>query len=225
VDYLQVFHVSLSILAGSSMEEVNSTRPSHKEWRRIARRERRRRLRRKAAQERDAQEESLRAALERDPDYLNWRTEQDRLEVEKEAQEEKERAEGERFWLEEEVGKCFTIVYPSADFRFFESRFNSLFFLFLLGSSPMFDIEWFTYRSSIPSEGLAREALMRNTFHFYPRSFIRARSFIRLFPLAKTSMLAHRGNRLSIFCNCSLIHTTGKVLYVDVNKFFYCMQI
>jgi len=110
VDYLQVFHVSLSVLAGFSMEKIDSTKPSHKEWRRIAKRERRRRLRQKAAQERDAEEESLRAALERDPDYLNWSTMQRRLEMEKEAQEEEERAERERFWLEEEVGKCFAYI-------------------------------------------------------------------------------------------------------------------
>jgi len=106
------------------MEKLNSRKPSHKEWRRIAKKERRRRLRQKAAQERDAQEESLRAALENNLDYLNWQKEQDRLEIEKEAREEKERAERERLWLEEEVRKkkCFMVAYSPKVSS--ESRFN-----------------------------------------------------------------------------------------------------
>lgn len=75
----------------------------HKAWRRIAKKERRRRLRRKAAREREADEEQLRAALERSAEYLNWRAEEERRVKEEEEREEREREERERLWLEEEV--------------------------------------------------------------------------------------------------------------------------
>ncbi|XP_017887929.1 U2 small nuclear ribonucleoprotein auxiliary factor 35 kDa subunit-related protein 1 [Ceratina calcarata] len=81
----------------------NCTRKSHKEWRRIAKKERRRRLRREAASEREAEEENLRAALEKTADYLSW---MERCEVEEKEKEEKEKAEHderEKLWLEEEV--------------------------------------------------------------------------------------------------------------------------
>lgn len=86
------------------MEKSHSTKLfNHKEWRRIAKRERRRRLRRRDARERDVEEEQLRAALARDADYLNWNKEQEHLDKEKEAEDERQRAEQERLWLEEEV--------------------------------------------------------------------------------------------------------------------------
>ncbi|EZA58931.1 hypothetical protein DMN91_011014 [Ooceraea biroi] len=85
------------------MEKTRSTRLRHRQWRRIAKRERRRRLRRKAAQKRDTEEDQLRAALERDADYLNWRVEQEKLEEEREAREQEELAKQERLWLKEEV--------------------------------------------------------------------------------------------------------------------------
>lgn len=96
------------------MEERRAKKPSHKEWRRIAKKERRRHLRRKAAQEREADEDRLRAALERSADYLNWCEEQKELEREREAREREERAEQERLWLKEEVNcthiPCVSLV-------------------------------------------------------------------------------------------------------------------
>lgn len=81
----------------------HSIKLTHKEWRRIARKERRRRIRRLTAQERDANEERLRAALESNMEYLKFYAEEEKQKEEKEAQEKKEHAERERLWLEEEV--------------------------------------------------------------------------------------------------------------------------
>lgn len=85
------------------MEEHRTTKLSHKKWRRIAKRERRRRIRQKTAQERDANGEKLRAALMCNVEYLNWRAEQKKQEEEKEAREQEEQAERNRLWLEEEA--------------------------------------------------------------------------------------------------------------------------
>lgn len=85
------------------MEEHRSRKLTHKEWRRIARKERRRRIRRLTAQERDANEERLRAALENNMEYLKFYAEKEKQQEEKKTQEEKEHAERERLWLEEEV--------------------------------------------------------------------------------------------------------------------------
>lgn len=85
------------------MKEHRTTRPSHKEWRRIAKKERRRRIRQKFAQERDANDEKLRAALMSNMEYLNYRAEQEKQEKEKEAREQEEHVERDRLWLEEEV--------------------------------------------------------------------------------------------------------------------------
>nr|XP_033330184.1 U2 small nuclear ribonucleoprotein auxiliary factor 35 kDa subunit-related protein 2 [Megalopta genalis] len=85
------------------MEVCGTTKRSHKEWRRTAKKERRRRLRRNAAAERDADAERLRAALEKNPDYLNWLQNCEVEEAEREKVEQKERDERERLWLEEEA--------------------------------------------------------------------------------------------------------------------------
>lgn len=85
------------------MEVRTSISCSHKTWRRIAKRERRRRLRRKAAKEREADEEQLRAALERTAEYLNWCKEKEQREKEAEELEKREHEEREKLWLEEEV--------------------------------------------------------------------------------------------------------------------------
>lgn len=98
------------------MEECRETKLSHKEWRRIAKRERRRRVRRAAAQQRDLDEQQLRAALERSAGYLKWRDEQDNLEKEAEAREQQEREGQERQWLEREVN----ILYFNCEFNTFE---------------------------------------------------------------------------------------------------------
>ncbi|XP_076764384.1 uncharacterized protein LOC143431496 [Xylocopa sonorina] len=84
-------------------QETRSTKKSHKEWRIIAKKERRRRLRRKAAAEREAEEERLRATLEKSADYLNWLERSETEEREKEAREKREREQREKLWLEEEV--------------------------------------------------------------------------------------------------------------------------
>ncbi|XP_053970803.1 U2 small nuclear ribonucleoprotein auxiliary factor 35 kDa subunit-related protein 1 [Hylaeus volcanicus] len=85
------------------MEGCCSTKKSHKEWRRTAKKERRRRLRRKAAAEREADAERLRAALEKSANYLKWIEDREIAEKEKEKKEEEERDEREKLWLEEEV--------------------------------------------------------------------------------------------------------------------------
>lgn len=87
------------------MEESRSQpiKLSHKKWRCIAKRERRRRIRRSIAQERDANEERLRAVLEGNMAYLKFCAKQEKQEKKKEAQEQKEHEKQERVWLEEEV--------------------------------------------------------------------------------------------------------------------------
>lgn len=78
---------------------------SYKEWRKIGKKERRRKIRRKHACERQEEDERLREALERSAGYLNWVEEQEVLEKEKEKREQEERDEQERLWLEREVKK------------------------------------------------------------------------------------------------------------------------
>ncbi|KAF7389323.1 hypothetical protein HZH66_010460 [Vespula vulgaris] len=85
------------------MEVRSSVLGSHKAWRRIAKRERRRRLRRKAAKEREADEERLRAALECTAEYLNWCEAKKQREKEEEELEKREHEEREKLWLEEEI--------------------------------------------------------------------------------------------------------------------------
>ncbi|XP_014469221.1 PREDICTED: U2 small nuclear ribonucleoprotein auxiliary factor 35 kDa subunit-related protein 2 isoform X2 [Dinoponera quadriceps] len=85
------------------MEKRNETKMRHKEWRRIVKKERRRRLRRATAQQRDADEERLRAALNNTVEYLKWCDEQERFKKETEARERREHEEREKQWLEEEV--------------------------------------------------------------------------------------------------------------------------
>lgn len=85
------------------MEGLSSTKPSHKEWRRTAKKERRRRLRRKAAAHRDADKQRLRAALEKSADYLKWIEQRETEQTEKEQKEKEEHEQQETLWLEEEV--------------------------------------------------------------------------------------------------------------------------
>jgi len=87
------------------MEEYSKqeTKLSHKEWRRIVKKERRKRKRQIMAQERDANEERLRAALENNMEYMQFCAEKEKQEKEKEVQEQEKHAERERLWLEEEV--------------------------------------------------------------------------------------------------------------------------
>lgn len=97
------------------MEEQLKIKLNHKEWRRTAKKERRRRIRQKAAKERDASEEKLRAALMSNMEYLNWCAEQKKQEEEKEMREREEQAERNRLWLEEEVNanimSCNYIIF------------------------------------------------------------------------------------------------------------------
>jgi len=94
------------------MEERSEqkTKLSHKEWRRIVKKERRRRKRRLKAQERDANEGRLRAALESNMEYMKFCAEKEKQTKEKEAREQEEHAERERLWLEEEVNIHITIL-------------------------------------------------------------------------------------------------------------------
>ncbi|XP_076649429.1 uncharacterized protein LOC143357093 [Halictus rubicundus] len=85
------------------MDGCVPTKRSHKEWRRTAKKERRRRLRRKAAAERDTDAERLRAALEKNADYLNWLENCEKERAERERTETEEHEQRERLWLEEEV--------------------------------------------------------------------------------------------------------------------------
>lgn len=85
------------------MEERRSIKLTHKEWRGIAKKERRRRIRRLTARERDVNEKRLRAALESNMEYLKFYAEKEKQTEEKETQEKREHAERERLWLEEEV--------------------------------------------------------------------------------------------------------------------------
>jgi len=87
------------------MEEYSKqeTKLSHKEWRRIVKKERRKRKRQIMAQERDANEERLRAALENNMEYMQFCAEKEKQEKEKKVQEQEKHAERERLWLEEEV--------------------------------------------------------------------------------------------------------------------------
>lgn len=87
------------------MEERSKqeTKLSHREWRRIVRKERRKRKRQIIAQERDANEERLRAALENNMEYMQFCAEKEKQEKEKEAREQEKHEERERLWLEEEV--------------------------------------------------------------------------------------------------------------------------
>ncbi|XP_015112431.1 U2 small nuclear ribonucleoprotein auxiliary factor 35 kDa subunit-related protein 1 [Diachasma alloeum] len=85
------------------METDKQKSLSHKEWRRIAKKERRRKIRRKHAREREADDDRLRETLERSAEYLKWIEEQANLEKEKERREREEHDEQERLWLEREV--------------------------------------------------------------------------------------------------------------------------
>lgn len=92
---------------------------THKEWRCIAKKERRRRIRRLTARERDANEERLKAALESNMEYLKFYAEKEKQMEETEAQEEREHAERERLWLEEEVGHFAITCISSQEFFFY----------------------------------------------------------------------------------------------------------
>ncbi|CAD6213197.1 GSCOCG00003960001-RA-CDS [Cotesia congregata] len=87
------------------MEEYNCEKVKlrHKEWRKIVKKERRKRVRQKTAQLRDAEEKQLQVALERSAGYLNWLLEQKLLQEEKERKKAEELAEQEKQWLENEV--------------------------------------------------------------------------------------------------------------------------
>ena len=92
------------------LEGDRSTKKRHKEWRKIAKKERRRHLRRRAAAEREADEQRLRAALEESAGYSNWLEQREAKESEKAAREKEEHDERERLWLEEEVSDKYFIL-------------------------------------------------------------------------------------------------------------------
>lgn len=85
------------------MERGTVAKISHKEWRRIAKKERRRRLRTREARARDCDAERLDQKLRESADYLKW-VEARQAQEELEAKQEKEEHDiQERKWLEEEV--------------------------------------------------------------------------------------------------------------------------
>ncbi|KAK0082424.1 hypothetical protein PV325_010411 [Microctonus aethiopoides] len=84
------------------MSNNQSNLLSHKEWRRFAKKHRRKRIRRAAAELRNAEEKLMRSKIEQSADYLNWLIEQEKLEADGEKKEEIEHAERERLWLETE---------------------------------------------------------------------------------------------------------------------------
>ena len=99
-----ITHVSFFVLCQSLQMEEKSCKPkSHKEWRRVAKRERRRRIRQKAAQLRDADEKKLTARLEKSTEYLNWLVEKEKQDKERESIEKREHEEKLKLWLEEEA--------------------------------------------------------------------------------------------------------------------------
>lgn len=75
----------------------------HKEWRKIAKRERRRKIRQKAAQLRDAEEEELKEKLQNSEDYKQWTERQEKEENERIVRDKEEHEKEERLWLEREV--------------------------------------------------------------------------------------------------------------------------
>lgn len=85
------------------MSNNQSNLLSHKEWRRFAKKQRRKRIRRAAAELRNAEEKLMRSKIEQSADYLNWLIEQEKLEADREKKEEIEHTERERLWLETEV--------------------------------------------------------------------------------------------------------------------------
>lgn len=94
------------------MEERSEqrTKLNRKEWRRIVKKDRRRRKRQLLAQERDANEERLRAALENNMAYMKFCTDEEKEAKEEETREQEKHAERERLWLEEEVNIHITIL-------------------------------------------------------------------------------------------------------------------
>lgn len=85
------------------MENCVVTHLSHRAWRRVAKKERRRRLRREAAKSRVKEEICLKAALEKDADYLNWLKAEELEEEKQEAADKQKHDEEETLWLEREV--------------------------------------------------------------------------------------------------------------------------
>ncbi|XP_011314276.1 U2 small nuclear ribonucleoprotein auxiliary factor 35 kDa subunit-related protein 1 [Fopius arisanus] len=83
--------------------EMGKKSLSHKEWRRMAKKERRRKIRRKHAREVEADDNRLREALERSAEYLKWIEEQATAEKEKQRREQEEHDHQERLWTEREV--------------------------------------------------------------------------------------------------------------------------
>ncbi|XP_026481061.1 U2 small nuclear ribonucleoprotein auxiliary factor 35 kDa subunit-related protein 2-like [Ctenocephalides felis] len=82
--------------------DVN-TKLKHKEWRKIAKKFRRKRLRQAFAKARDEEQEKLQSLLEKDPKYIVWQTEQKALELFKKQEEERIRDEEHKKWLENEL--------------------------------------------------------------------------------------------------------------------------
>lgn len=86
------------------MESVSSPkRPSHREWRRLAKKERRKRLRQLAAREQAEEADQLERRLEASADYLRWLELEDKLQEQREARERQQHESLEKAWQEAEV--------------------------------------------------------------------------------------------------------------------------
>ncbi|GAB0089068.1 hypothetical protein DMENIID0001_035470 [Sergentomyia squamirostris] len=79
---------------------MENTAKSHKEWRILAKKMRRKKVRQKNAQERDREEEEDEAIKLSDPTYLTWMAEQNALELFLEEEQELQRQETHRKWVE-----------------------------------------------------------------------------------------------------------------------------
>ena len=94
-------------------KQTAAGRPSHKQWRSLVKKLRRKRLRQEAAKNRDEEEQNLQLRLEQDPCYLKWKEEEAKQLLESEKREKEEHVKLEKNWLETEVSlrKKIKLIY------------------------------------------------------------------------------------------------------------------
>lgn len=103
------------------MESEFSKRPAHREWRRLVKKERRKRLRQKAARERDEEADRLKKTLLQSSDYWLWLQDQNKQQEEEEKRAQEEHAQLEKAWLEAEVSNG-SLIYLRLHHVFSPSR-------------------------------------------------------------------------------------------------------
>lgn len=109
------------------MESKSLKKPSHKEWRRLVKKKRRKVVRQKAARERDQEAERVQQILEKREDYVEWQKEIKKLEEEKEKLAREEHDKLEKAWLEAEVRHNSTMCIPKVCYfvvNLFHESFN-----------------------------------------------------------------------------------------------------